>query len=50
MHKAKKLFCYVLHICNLVLEFNGLVSKRVGRQISPFYYFFYCCKSSNNPC
>jgi hypothetical protein len=24
-------------ICNLVSEFNGLVSKRVGRKISPFY-------------
>ena len=25
------------HICNLVLEFNGLVSKGVDRQIGPFY-------------
>ena len=38
IHSLKKLFCYVAHICNLVQEFNGLVSKRVDRQISPFYF------------
>lgn len=27
-----------MQICNLVQEFNGLVSKRVGRKISPFYF------------
>jgi hypothetical protein len=27
-------------ICNLVSEFNGLVSKRVDRKISPFYFLF----------
>jgi hypothetical protein len=37
MHIAKKLFCKVAQNCNLVSEFNGLVSKRVGRKISPFY-------------
>jgi|GEM_PF-3106796 len=38
IHSIKKLFCYVAHICNLVQEFNGLVSKRVDHQISPFYF------------
>ncbi len=27
MHRVKNLFCYVPRICNLVQEFNGLVSK-----------------------
>ena len=27
IHTAKKLFCNVALICNLVQEFNGLVSK-----------------------
>jgi hypothetical protein len=27
IHTAKNLFCYVALICNLVQEFNGLVSK-----------------------
>jgi hypothetical protein len=26
------------HNCNLAIEFNGLVSKRVSRQIGPFYF------------
>ena len=38
IYRAKKLFCYVTHICNLVPEFNGLVSKRVDRKINPFYF------------
>jgi len=38
IHSFKKLFCNVGHICNLVQEFNGLVSKRVDRKISPFYF------------
>ena len=38
IHRGKNLFCYVAHICNLVQEFNGLVSKRVDRKISPFYF------------
>jgi len=38
IHSGKNLFCYVAHICNLVQEFNGLVSKRVDREISPFYF------------
>lgn len=28
----------MLHNCNLVPEFNGLVSKRVNRKIGPFYF------------
>jgi len=27
IHSIKNLFCYVALICNLVQEFNGLVSK-----------------------
>jgi hypothetical protein len=27
IHRTKNLFCYVALICNLVQEFNGLVSK-----------------------
>jgi hypothetical protein len=27
-NKTKNLFCYVAHYCNLVAEFNGLVSKK----------------------
>ena len=27
IHTEKNLFCYVALICNLVQEFNGLVSK-----------------------
>ena len=27
IHMTKNLFCYVIRICNLVQEFNGLVSK-----------------------
>jgi hypothetical protein len=46
IHSSKNLFCNVGHICNLVQEFNGLVSKRVDRKVSPFYFikiiFFYC--------
>ena len=38
IHSNKNLFCYVAHICNLVQEFNGLVSKRVDRKVSPFYF------------
>jgi len=45
IHSGKNLFCNVGHICNLVQEFNGLVSKRVDRKVSPFYFikiiFFY---------
>lgn len=39
IHRRKKLFCKVTHICNLVQEFNGLVSKRVNRRIGPFYFY-----------
>ena len=46
MHTAKKLFCKVRYNCNLVSEFNGLVSKRVGRKISPFYCLFHRFNSS----
>ena len=27
IHRNENLFCYVIRICNLVQEFNGLVSK-----------------------
>ena len=37
MHSTKNLFCNVTQICNLVQEFNGLVSKGVNRKIGPFY-------------
>jgi len=37
IHREKNLFCSVSHICNLVQEFNGLVSKGVNRKIDPFY-------------
>ena len=37
IHRKKNLFCSVSHICNLVQEFNGLVSKGVNRKIDPFY-------------
>ena len=38
IHSGKNLFCNVGHICNLVQEFNGLVSKRVNQKIGPFYF------------
>jgi hypothetical protein len=37
IHRKKNLFCSVSHICNLVQEFNGLVSKGVNLSIDPFY-------------
>lgn len=37
INSVKNLFCNVAHICNLVQEFNGLVSKGVSRKIDPFY-------------
>jgi hypothetical protein len=36
--KRKNLFCNPGHFCNLVSEFNGLVSKRVGLLVGPFYF------------
>lgn len=38
INSSKNLFCYLAQICNLVPEFNGLVSKRVGRKIGPFFF------------
>ena len=38
IHRNKNLFCNVLHNCNLVPEFNGLVSKGVNRKIGPFMF------------
>ncbi len=38
IHSNKKLFCKVMQNCNLVQEFNGLVSKRVNQKIGPFYF------------
>ena len=50
IHSIKNLFCYVALICNLVQEFNGLVSKGSAamltlllfRYSSFFPPFFYC--------
>ena len=39
IHSRKNLFCNVGHICNLAIEFNGLVSKRVSRNDWPFLLF-----------
>lgn len=37
IHSSKNLFWNVGHNCNLAIEFNGLVSKRVNRKVGPFY-------------
>jgi len=37
-NKTKNLFCYVAHYCNLVAEFNGLVSKK-GPVLLPAFLF-----------
>jgi hypothetical protein len=50
IHSIKNLFCYVALICNLVQEFNGLVSKGSAAMLtlllfsfsSFFLPFFYC--------
>ena len=34
IHTAKKLFCNVTLICNLVQEFNGLVSKGLASKLA----------------
>ena len=47
MHRFKKLFWNVLHNCNLAIEFNGLVSKRVNRKIGPFYIYRNALKANN---
>lgn len=36
IHRKENIFCNVLQNCNLVPEFNGLVSKGVNRKIGPF--------------
>jgi hypothetical protein len=36
IHTPKNLFCYVVSICNLVQEFNGLVSIKGPTQVGPF--------------
>jgi hypothetical protein len=36
IHTRKNLFCYVVSICNLVQEFNGLVSIKGPAQVGPF--------------
>ncbi len=38
IHTAKKLFCYVGSICNLVQEFNGLVSIKGPAKVGPFTF------------
>jgi hypothetical protein len=45
IHSRQNIFCYVVHICNLVPEFNGLVSKGVNRKIDPFYVLKIRCLS-----
>jgi len=42
IHRRKNLFCKVTQICNLVQEFNGLVSKRVNQQDWPFLLLITC--------
>jgi len=39
MHTAKKLFCNVVSICNLVAEFNGLVSIKGPAKVGPFTFY-----------
>ncbi len=46
-NNPKNLFCYVAHYCNLVAEFNGLVSKKGSVINRPFLFqllqqTFYC--------
>ena len=40
-NNTKNLFCYVAHYCNLVAEFNGLVSKKGRYFYRPFFIYFY---------
>ena len=42
MHTAKKLFCNVVSICNLVAEFNGLVSIKGPAKVGPFTFIARC--------
>ena len=35
--QRENLFCHLARFCNLVVEFNGLVSKRGQQQCWPFY-------------
>lgn len=36
-NNIKNLFCYVTHYCNLVAEFNGLVSKKRSVFLPAFF-------------
>jgi hypothetical protein len=38
IHTSKKLFCNVVSICNLVQEFNGLVSIKGPAKVGPFTF------------
>jgi len=38
IHTAKNLFCNVVSICNLVQEFNGLVSIKGQRKLALFTF------------
>ena len=38
IHISKKRFFFVGAICNLAIEFNGLVSLRVSRNADPFTF------------
>jgi hypothetical protein len=40
IHSIKNLFCYVVLICNLVQEFNGLVSKGSAVLLALLLFFF----------
>jgi len=39
IHKGKNLFCYLRAICNLVSEFNGLVSIKGQRKLALFTFY-----------
>jgi hypothetical protein len=57
MHTIKNLFCYVALICNLVQEFNGLVSKGSAAMLTLLLFsyftssspFFYCSADLIHP-
>lgn len=38
VHINKKLFCFLRSICNLVLEFNGLVSNKGQRELALLHF------------
>jgi hypothetical protein len=42
IHSIKNLFCYVALICNLVQEFNGLVSKGSAVLLALLLFIIWC--------